>query len=193
MAGTNLGHFLRFTVVVLSCVLAFCIRLFSNVTSEPMIHEFDPHFNWRCAQYVDKHGLYEFFGWFDNISWYPQGRLVGETSYPGLMFTSVLAKWALRKLHIVIDLRDACIFTGPVFAVLSTLLAFLYGREIGGADLGVLAVAITSLIPGLISRSMAGAYDYECASLYSFTKALSRGSILWATLSGFFYGCMAAT
>jgi asparagine N-glycosylation enzyme membrane subunit Stt3 len=68
--------------------LAFCIRLSSGLISEPIIHEFDPHFNWHCTQYTDAHGLDEFLGWSDNISWYPRGRPVGETAYPGLMFTS---------------------------------------------------------------------------------------------------------
>jgi dolichyl-diphosphooligosaccharide--protein glycosyltransferase len=62
--------------------LAFCIRLFSNLMSELIIHEVDPHFNWHCTQYTDAHGLDEFLGWLDNISWYPQDRLVGETAYP---------------------------------------------------------------------------------------------------------------
>jgi hypothetical protein len=61
----NFSRSLRFVIVLLSCVLAFCIRLFSNLMSEPIIHEFDPHFNWRCTRYIDSHGLYEFLGWFD--------------------------------------------------------------------------------------------------------------------------------
>jgi dolichyl-diphosphooligosaccharide--protein glycosyltransferase len=74
MAGSIVTRFLWLLVVLLSCVLAFAIRLFSNFLSEPVIHEFDPHFNWRCTQYIDEHGLYDFLAWFDNISWYPQGQ-----------------------------------------------------------------------------------------------------------------------
>ncbi|KAH0786906.1 Oligosaccharyl transferase STT3 subunit family protein [Histomonas meleagridis] len=193
-------HFLRFTIVLLSCVLAFCIRTFSNIVGEPYIHEFDPHFNWRCTQYINEHGLYEFLGWFDNISWYPQGRPVGETAYPGLMYTSAIIKWTLQKMHIMIDLLDICVFTGPVFAVLSTLLAFLFGQLIKDSSLGCLFAAITSFIPGMISRSMAGSYDYECISLfilvgclYTFVLALKTGSIFMSVFSGLFYGYMSLT
>ena len=119
---------IRFTIILLSCIFAFIIRLFPNIVAEPIIHEFDPHFNWRCTEYAEKHGLYEFLNWYDNISWYPQGRPVGETSYPGMMFTSAIIKWTLQKLHIIIDIKDICIYMGPIFSVLTTLAAFLFGQ-----------------------------------------------------------------
>jgi dolichyl-diphosphooligosaccharide--protein glycosyltransferase len=197
---TNLNQAIRFVVVILCCTLSFSIRLFSNVSSEPIIHEFDPHFNWRCTQYIHTHGLYEFLGWFDNISWYPQGRPVGETAYPGLMYTSAITKWALQKLHIMVSLLDVCVYTGPCFAVLSTLLAFVYGQLISDSTLGCLFAAFVAFVPGMISRSMAGAYDYECialfilvASFYTFSLALKTGSILYSILSAFCYGYMALT
>lgn len=200
MKNQQLLHFIRFVIVLLSCVLAFCIRIFSNVIAEPIIHEFDPHFNWRCTQYIAEHGLYEFLGWFDNISWYPQGRPVGETAYPGLMYTSAIMKWGLQKMHILIDLRDICVYTGPIFAVLSVLLSFLFGQLVEDASLGCVFAAITSFIPGMISRSMAGSYDYECialfilvACLYTFALGLKTGSIFFSMLSGLFYGYMALT
>ncbi|KAK8846302.1 Dolichyl-diphosphooligosaccharide--protein glycosyltransferase subunit stt3a [Tritrichomonas musculus] len=200
MEKSQVINFIRFTIVLLSCILAFCIRIFSNVIAEPIIHEFDPHFNWRCTQYINEHGLYEFLGWFDNISWYPQGRPVGETSYPGLMYTSAIIKWTLQKCHIQIDLLDICVYTGPVFAVASTLLAFLFGQLVEDSSLGCMFAVITSFVPGMISRSMAGSYDYECIALfilvlclYTFTLALKTGSIFFATLSGLAYGFMSLT
>ena len=200
MDRSNILRFLQFTAVLLSCILAFAIRLFSNVMAEPIIHEFDPHFNWRCTQYIAEHGLYEFLGWFDNISWYPQGRPVGETAYPGLMYTSAITKWVLQRCHIIVDLMTICNLTGPCFAVLSTLLAFLYGQLVDGSSLGTFFAGISAFIPGMISRSMAGSYDYECialfilvACLYTFSLALKTGSIAVAVLSSLFYGYMALT
>ncbi|OHS99384.1 Oligosaccharyl transferase STT3 subunit family protein [Tritrichomonas foetus] len=200
MKFTQLLHSLRFTIVFLSCILAFLIRLFSNLKAEPIIHEFDPHFNWRCTQYIDQHGLYEFLNWFDNISWYPQGRPVGETSYPGMMFTSAIIKWMLQKIQIHIDIIDICIYSGPVFAVLSTLLSFLYGQLIEDSSLGCLFAALASFIPGTISRSMAGSYDYECIALfilvlclYTFTLALKNGSLFYSMISALAYGYMCLT
>ena len=49
-----------------------------------VIHEFDPWFNYRATEYYDEHGPEKFFKWFDYMSWYPLGRPVGTTIYPGL-------------------------------------------------------------------------------------------------------------
>jgi len=194
----SLSHFIQFCIVILSCIIAFSIRLFSVTINEEIIHEFDPHFNWRCTQYINEHGLYEFLGWFDNISWYPQGRPVGQTAYPGLMYTSALTKWALQKLNIEIDLIKICIYTGPVFSVFTVLLSFLFGQLIGSSQLGCLCGACIAIVPGLISRSVAGGYDYECnalfiliGSMYTFALALRDGSIFYSILSSLFYGYMA--
>jgi dolichyl-diphosphooligosaccharide--protein glycosyltransferase len=100
----------------------------------------------------------------------------------------------------MVNLIDVCIYSGPVWSVVAVLLAYLYGVLIGGSTLGVLVAAITSFIPGLISRSVAGGYDYECMAitvlvgcLYTFSLTLKTGSILGAVLSGLCYGYMALT
>ena len=32
-----------------------------------------------------QHGFYDFLNWFDERAWYPLGRIVGGTVYPGQM------------------------------------------------------------------------------------------------------------
>eukprot|EP00984_Skeletonema_dohrnii_P028605 scaffold18659_cov96-Skeletonema_dohrnii-CCMP3373.AAC.1 len=54
----------------------------------PVIHEFDPYFNWRATQYLYENGYKKFFTWFDHKVWYPLGRPVGTTIYPGMQFTA---------------------------------------------------------------------------------------------------------
>jgi len=198
--GSEIKRVVSFVSVILSCVLAFLIRQFANVTNEPIIHEFDPHFNWRCTKFIEDHSLYEFLGWFDNISWYPQGRPVGETSYPGLMFTSAIIKWVLQKFHIMIDLLDICVFMGPVSSILSVLIAFLFGQLVEDSQLGIVYAGMTAFVPGMISRSVGGSYDYECIALfiivlcmYSFSRALKTGSIMWSAFSALSYSYLALT
>ncbi|EAY09105.1 Oligosaccharyl transferase STT3 subunit family protein [Trichomonas vaginalis G3] len=191
---------IQLLIVILSCILSVLIRLFSNVINEPIIHEFDPHFNWRCSQYIDQHGFYEFLGWYDNISWYPQGRPVGETSYPGLMYTSVLFKRVLDYFHIKIPLLYICVHMGPIFATLTCLLSFLFGQLIYDSSLGCVFSFLASFITGFISRSVAGSYDYECIALFimllalfSFVYALKNASILLSIFSAFSFAYMALT
>ena len=63
---------------------AYTIRLHAIEEYGLVIHEFDPWFNYRATEYYDEHGPEKFFKWFDYMSWYPLGRPVGTTIYPGL-------------------------------------------------------------------------------------------------------------
>jgi asparagine N-glycosylation enzyme membrane subunit Stt3 len=73
------------TFVVLSCayISGFMSRLFSVIRFESIIHEFDPWFNYRSTAYMTENGFYNFLNWFDELAWYPLGRIVGGTVYPG--------------------------------------------------------------------------------------------------------------
>lgn len=85
---------LTFFVISLAWLVGFSSRLFSVIRFESIIHEFDPWFNYRSTHYMVENGFYNFLNWFDDRAWYPLGRIVGGTVYPGLMITS--GKWILR-------------------------------------------------------------------------------------------------
>jgi dolichyl-diphosphooligosaccharide--protein glycosyltransferase len=59
------------------------IRLYAVEVYGRVIHEFDPWFNFRATQYLVDNGWKKFFGWYDMAVWYPLGRPVGTTIYPG--------------------------------------------------------------------------------------------------------------
>lgn len=62
-----------------------------------------------------QNGFYNFLNWFDDRAWYPLGRIVGGTVYPGLMITSGAIHYVLHALNIPIHIRDICVFLAPVF------------------------------------------------------------------------------
>lgn len=68
---------------------AYDIRLHAIRTFGYIIHEFDPWFNYRAAEYLAQHGLRKFFQWYDYMSWYPIGRPIGTTIYPGMQMWAV--------------------------------------------------------------------------------------------------------
>jgi len=70
-------------------IKAFSTRLFSVLRYESVIHEFDPYFNYRTTKYLVEEGFYNFHNWFDDRAWYPLGRIIGGTIYPGKNFTSL--------------------------------------------------------------------------------------------------------
>lgn len=42
------------------------------------------YFNFRTTQYFVEKGFYDFHNWFDERAWYPLGRIIGGTIYPGM-------------------------------------------------------------------------------------------------------------
>lgn len=101
-----------------ACQAAYHIRMKAINEYGRVIHEFDPYFNYRAAEYLWQNGWKKFFTWFDYQSWYPLGRPVGTTIYPGMQFTSV---WI--KMFILPDwsINDICCFVPVWFGVLATL------------------------------------------------------------------------
>ena len=79
-------------------MLGFFSRLFAVIRFESIIHEFDPWFNYRATYQMVTMGFYDFLNWFDELAWYPLGRIVGGTVYPGLMITAGSIHWFLNAL-----------------------------------------------------------------------------------------------
>lgn len=63
--------------------------------------------------------LQEFWNWFDPTAWYPLGRVVGGTIYPGLMATSGVIYNVLHALHLPVDIRNICVLLAPGFSALT--------------------------------------------------------------------------
>ncbi|EPS67017.1 hypothetical protein M569_07758, partial [Genlisea aurea] len=185
---------IRVSILCLVYVLAFIVRLFSVLRYESMIHEFDPYFNYRVTQFLINNGFYEFWNWFDSESWYPLGRIIGGTLYPGLMVTAALIYWTLRFLRFSVHIREVCVLTAPFFAANTTLVAYFFGKEIWDSGAGLVAAALIAICPGYISRSVAGSYDNEGVAIfallltfYLFIKAVNTGSLAWSLGSAFGY------
>ncbi|KAJ3338734.1 oligosaccharyl transferase stt3 subunit [Gonapodya sp. JEL0774] len=183
-------------VVILSGIgiLAFISRLFSVIRFESIIHEFDPWFNYRATQKLTDDGYYDFWNWFDSMSWYPLGRVVGGTVYPGIMVTAGTIHRILNALNFPVHIREVCVFLAPAFSALTAVAAYLLAGEMKDSSAGLLAAAFIGIAPGYISRSVAGSYDNEAIAIfllvfvfYLWIKALKLGSALWGTLCGLFY------
>jgi hypothetical protein len=69
----------------------------------------------------------EFWNWFDPTAWYPLGRVVGGTIYPGLMATSGVIYNALKAINIPVDIRNICVMLAPGFSALTAWSTYMYG------------------------------------------------------------------
>ncbi|CCK70074.1 dolichyl-diphosphooligosaccharide--protein glycosyltransferase subunit STT3 KNAG_0D03280 [Huiozyma naganishii CBS 8797] len=175
-------------------VAAVSSRLFAVVNFESIIHEFDPWFNYRATKYLVENSFYDFLNWFDDRTWYPLGRVTGGTLYPGLMTTSAAVWHLLRRVGLPVDIRNICVMFAPAFAGVTAYCTYKLTCDIKDSRAGLLAAAFIAIVPGYISRSVAGSYDNEAIAItllmltfMFWIKAVKRGSILFGTCAGLCY------
>ncbi|RKP26492.1 oligosaccharyl transferase STT3 subunit [Syncephalis pseudoplumigaleata] len=207
---TSMGHeialeeertrLLRVVILASIALVAFASRLFSVIRYESVIHEFDPWFNYRTTRYLVEHDLHQFWNWFDETSWYPLGRIVGGTLYPGLMITAAAIWNSLRTLGLPVDIRNICVFMAPLFSGLCAVASYLVAKELKDSRAGLLAALFIGVAPGYISRSVAGSYDYEGIAIfqmmltfYFWLKAVKTGSAFFGGIAAITYFYMVST
>ncbi|XP_075261616.1 dolichyl-diphosphooligosaccharide--protein glycosyltransferase subunit STT3B-like [Convolutriloba macropyga] len=181
-------------ILAICCIEGFISRLFAVIRFESIIHEFDPWFNYRATSQLVENGWYQFLNWFDDRAWYPLGRIVGGTVYPGLMITSGLIHLILNGLNFTVHIRDVCVFLAPLFSGLTAIAAYFLTKEIWSKGAGLLAACFMCIVPGYISRSVAGSYDNEGIAIfallityYFWIKSLKTGSVMWACITALSY------
>ncbi|KAK2576418.1 hypothetical protein KPH14_005754 [Odynerus spinipes] len=200
MSAQKQETLLKLTILSCAAVLSFATRLFSVLRFESVIHEFDPYFNYRTTKYLAENGFYSFHNWFDDRVWYPLGRIIGGTIYPGLMITSATLYHLARLLHITIDIRNICVFLAPLFSSFTAIITYLLTKELKDSASGLFAAAMIAIVPGYISRSVAGSYDNEGIAIfcmlftyYMWIKAVKTGEIYWATWAALAYFYMVSS
>jgi len=178
---------------------AYQIRLSAIKEYGPIIHEFDPYFNWRATEYLYFNGWQKFVKWFDYKVWYPLGRPVGTTIYPGMQVTAVFLKNHIIKKRM--SLNDICCYMPAWFGVSSSVLTGLLAYECslpgncrenvvtafmnifrknkqrrpvtngagGAVEIGVAAMAFMSIVPAHLMRSIGGGYDNESVAVTAMT------------------------
>lgn len=190
----------KMAVLALCCILAFSLRLFAVLRFENVIHEFDPYFNYRTTRYLAEEGFYSFHNWFDDRAWYPLGRIIGGTIYPGLMVTSAVLYHVMNFFHITIEVRNVCVYLAPLFSSFTSLVTFNLTKELKDTSAGLMAAAFIAIVPGYISRSVAGSYDNEGIAIFCmlntywlWVKSVKTGSLFWSTVCALAYFYMVSS
>ncbi|KAG8221084.1 glycosyltransferase family 66 protein [Butyriboletus roseoflavus] len=196
---SNTASLLRIIALGLISGAAIASRLFAVIDFESIIHEFDPWFNYRATKVLTSKGFYAFWNWFDPTAWYPLGRVVGGTIYPGLMATSGVIYNILHALNLPVDIRNICVLLAPGFSALTAWATYMFTREMKDDSAGLLAAAFIGIVPGYISRSVAGSYDNEAIAIFllmftflNWIKALKQGSAFFGAIAAVFYFYMVA-
>lgn len=116
------------------------------------------------------------------------------------MVTSAAIYKLLWLFNITIDIRNCCVFLAPLFSSFTTIITYLLTSEIHSNGAGLVAASMIAIVPGYISRSVAGSYDNEgiaifCMLLtyYTWIRAVKSGSVFWAAATALAYFYMVSS
>ncbi len=63
--GEKIAPAFKILILAIICFIAVGARVFSVIRYESIIHEFDPWFNFRGSEILEKQGWYSFKYWID--------------------------------------------------------------------------------------------------------------------------------
>lgn len=158
----KLHHLLIIGILSLSFSISFLVR--SQAADYGWeLNEFDPFFNYRATQYIVDNGINAYFQWNDNLSWYPSGRDVSQTSQVVLHMTTAVTYWIFGG---EMELYDFTILFPVIFGSLSTIVIFALVRVIGGTTAGLFSALFFSVSLPLILRGTIGWFKSEPLGLF---------------------------
>ena len=115
-----------------------------------------------------ENGWKAFSTWFDYKVWYPLGRPVGTTIFPGMQITAVFLK---NYMMTQFSLNDVCCLMPAIFGSLATFFTGLLAYECSHSssergyysniEVFVSTMACMALVPAHMMRSVGGGYDNE--------------------------------
>ena len=154
-------HLLIIGILSLSFSMSFLIR------SQPAewgweLNEFDPFFNYRATEYILENGYEAYFQWHDDLSWYPHGRDVSQTSQVMLHLTAATT----YSIFGIGDLYDFTILFPVVFGSLTCIVIFALVRVIGGTTAGLLSALLFSLSLPIVLRGSIGWFKSEPLGIF---------------------------
>ena len=196
-------------VLYLSLILIFffalLIRVYPYFSYGVILKAYDPYFQLKSTLYIITHGFDAWFNWMEkppNIStWYPYGRNMPKTSFPGIPWTTATLYFIVRFLGIEIDPVTLCFFFPAFMGALASIAMFFLAKEISDSTkAGLLSAFFLAFIPGYVQRTTAGFFDNEAigilliiVTLYFFIRSLKRESLLSGIMAGLTLGYLSAS
>ncbi|MFQ6077061.1 MAG: STT3 domain-containing protein [Candidatus Bathyarchaeia archaeon] len=154
--------------------LAFAVTVSVLIRVLPLrwglvLSEFDPYFHYEVTKYVVEKGPLAFFSWhsggFASRTWYPYGRDVVTSAFPGVPFTSAAIYYALTVLGLKVTVYEVCVYFPVIMAALTCVVAYFFGKEVGGRGVGLLSSLFLAVNPAYISRTSLGFFDDETVGI----------------------------
>ncbi|MEM3061727.1 MAG: STT3 domain-containing protein, partial [Candidatus Bathyarchaeia archaeon] len=161
------------------------------------LSEFDPYMQYRMVEHIVKNGFVSWFNWHDSMSWYPWGRYIPTTTYPGLAFTTALLSNFLNSLGLSVTAFQVSVVFPVIMGAMTCLAIYAFGKEIWGSGVALFSALFLAFSTSHISRTSLGFFDDETIGIFLmllvftfYLKSISkdrslRSGIFYALLSGF--------
>lgn len=166
---------------------------------------YDPLFQYRATEYVVENGFRSWWTWHDTLSWYPLGRNVANSAYPGVPFTAALLYMIVKPLWSSVTVYDVCLYFPLFMTSLTCISSYYLGKELNGKAAGLFAAMLMAINPAFIARSTAGFFDTETIGIFSmvtislfFLRSIDKNRkighrVVYGVLSGLTYGYIFAS
>ncbi|MEM3506560.1 MAG: STT3 domain-containing protein [Candidatus Bathyarchaeia archaeon] len=160
------------------------------------LSEFDPYMQYRMVDYIAKNGYISWFNWHDSMSWYPWGRDIPTTTYPGLAFTTVILYKFLSSLGLNVTAFQVSVIFPVIMGAISCIAIYVFAKEIWGRSVALFSALFLAFSTSHISRTSIGFFDDETIGIFAmllvftfYLRSISKGrslrsSIFYALLSG---------
>ena len=169
---------LQFSLLILILVLAFTVRLLP-LRWGYYLSEFDPYWQYRLTKDMTQNGFLHWTTWHDTMSWWPWGKDVGPTVFPGLPLTAAAFYTVLKALGVPIvptfttdplasdPVYNFVVIFPVIMATLTCLAIYFLGKDIGGKEAGLFAAFFLALNASYIGRTSLGFFDDETVGIFS--------------------------
>ncbi|MCW4036564.1 MAG: glycosyltransferase family 39 protein, partial [Candidatus Bathyarchaeota archaeon] len=156
---------LEASTLCMALVLAVVFRVL-KVRWGPYMDAYDPLFQYRVTEYVVKNGYAAWFTWHDTLSWYPMGRDIAHSSFPGVPFAAAFIYQLLRFFGFNVSVFNVCLYFPVLMGVITCIVVYFLGKDLGGSSVGLFAAIFTAISQAFISRTALGFFDTENIGIF---------------------------
>jgi dolichyl-diphosphooligosaccharide--protein glycosyltransferase len=196
------GTIIAYAALFLIFFIAFTLRIlplrWENLAGgTAYLNEFDPYYQYSITQHMVQNGLlspYYPTAWIDTMKWYPNG-LDMSSSLPALPMTAAVL-YGIASIFGPIDLMTFCSILPAFIAVISCLILYFIGKDMGGRGVGLFAALFLALAPSFLQRSSLGFFDTEIPGvlglvlfIFLFMRSMDgnrslKGSMFYSVFAG---------
>jgi len=165
------------SLLLLILSIAFMVRLLP-LRWGFYLSEFDPYYQYRLTKHMVENGFLAWTSWHDTMSWYPYGRDIPRTSFPGLALTAAFFYVILRTLGFPLTpafafdpltsdpLFNFCVIFPVIMGTVTCLVMYFLGKDIGGKEMGLFSAFFLALSSSYIGRTSLGFFDDETVGIF---------------------------